>query len=186
MRVGWGILSCPAKIAKKITLWRGNLLEERGKGWEVWGRIVYERGGFENLSEARGKDRAGTISGKGIRLWNARESRLNGKSRGLGVWHSYSADLPCRSPQFRDNDFRGRYSDRKHCQNDGARLHLEHANLRSNHRPKDFKGYGEVDETKKHIDNIATFYALHILKKIGIQDDKYQHKRKGYSLCFLM
>ena len=52
-RMRYSIMLC--KDSKKITLWRDNLLEEGGKGGEVWGRIVYERGGFENLGETRRK-----------------------------------------------------------------------------------------------------------------------------------
>lgn len=55
------------------------------------------------------------------------------QSRGLGVWHSYSAGLPRWSPQLRHADLGGWHSDREHRQDDGAFVHCQRANLCPNY-----------------------------------------------------
>ena len=67
-----------------------------------------------------------------------------------------SSSKPCNfglvsSFLFRHTDFGGWNSDREHRQDDGTFVHCQHANLCLNHRPKDCKGYEEVDVVKMDI-----------------------------------
>jgi|GEM_PF-4367954 len=63
----------------------------------------------------------------------------------FGLWHSPKPFLSCSTPYIRNSDIGGRHFDREYRQDDGAFLYCQYANLRSNHRPKDFKGYGQAD-----------------------------------------
>ena len=58
---------------------------------------------------------------------------------------SYSVDLALCKTYVRHANARGWCAYREHRQNDWAFVDCQHANLRPNHRPRDCKGYGEVD-----------------------------------------
>lgn len=135
-----------------------NRNEQRGKAIYPQGKTENGSGKFDTPAPDSGADTFALHQGaKQRRLQDIprydeqRKATHPSQSCRLGVWHSYSAGLPRRSPQLRHADFGGRYSDRKHRQDDGTFVHCQHANLCPNHRPKDCKGYGHVDTIKKDV-----------------------------------
>ena len=132
-----------------------NRNEQRGEAVYPQGKAENGGGEFDSLAPDSGADTRSLHEGaeqrglQDIPRYNERlEATLSSQSRGVGMWHPHSVDLALCTTHVRHADFGGWYSDREHRQDDGTRLHCQHANLRPNHRQEDFKGHGQSDTTK--------------------------------------
>ena len=61
------------------------------------------------------------------------------------MWYQTTPVIPYGAPHVRDVVTQRRHSDREHRQDDGARVHIQHADLCAGDGQKDLGGHGRVD-----------------------------------------
>ena len=111
------------KLMKKLSLNQIGVNRNEQRGKAVYPKDKTENGGGEPNTSASdsGADTFTLHKGeKQSRLQDIsqyvaqRKATCTSQSRRLGVWYSYSADLPHRKALFRHADFGSWHSDRKH------------------------------------------------------------------------
>ena len=62
------------------------------------------------------------------------------------MWYQTTPVIPYGAPHVRDVVTQRRHSDREHRQDDGPRVHIQHANLCAGDGQKDLRRHGLADQ----------------------------------------